>query len=64
MRAPPGGPGLDVTGKKFEVLTATDDVSASGFSASCMVPLAKEAQDLGFGLIARKALGKGRTLAP
>ena len=35
--------GLDVTGQKFEVLTATDDVSASGFSTSCMVPLAKHA---------------------
>ena len=35
--------GLDVSGKKFEALTATDDVSASGFSTSCMVPLAKDA---------------------
>ncbi len=35
--------GLDVTGKKFEVLTATEDVSASGFSTSCTVPLAKDA---------------------
>lgn len=35
--------GLDITGMKFEVLTATDDVSASGFATSCMVPLAKDA---------------------
>jgi len=35
--------GLDVSGKKFEALTATDDVSASGFSTSCMVPLARDA---------------------
>ncbi len=35
--------GTDVTGNKFELLTATQDVSASGFLCSCPAPLVKDA---------------------
>ena len=36
--------GADVSGKTFAILTATENASATGFLASCAVPLEKDAQ--------------------
>jgi hypothetical protein len=36
--------GADVSGKAFAILTATENASATGFLASCAVPLEQDAE--------------------